>query len=293
MESQDLPQFAEALRRQALLVAIAAAWFVVLFFPVLTGLVAAWLHDPDLSYGLVVAPISAWILWQDRKALGRVRVRRSVGGGLLLGLSVLLFFVGYATSTNLFQRLALWGALVGSVLFVFGPGIIRAGSFPVAFLLFAIPPPFVLLSPARIQLKLVATNLATDVLRWLGTPAFAEGNVVLIGECRLEVADACSGIRSLMAMVATAALLSYLCRVGVARGALLTLASLPVTVIVNSLRVVVMAIALSRWNVDLGRGTPHDVLGVAVFAAGVGLLYALSRVLGTPRKAPLPSRGAP
>jgi exosortase len=179
--------------------------------------------------------------------------------------------------TRIIERLAVWGAIVSSLWFLFGARFLRTRPFPYFYLLLCIPPPFFLLSPVRLALKSFATRLASDALVLLGFPARPEGNILAIAEIRLEVADACSGIRSLMAVTATAVLLAYLFRMGFWKGTLLTATAIPITVVVNVLRLVVIAVALTSFQIDLTSGWSHDMLGFAVFGISLSLLFAASR----------------
>jgi len=199
---------------------------------------------------------------------------RSYWGLVVLFLSLLVFSVGYMSFTNILQRLACWGALVGAVGFLLGTALLRAAPFPFFFLLFSIPPPFTILSPIRIGLKGFATRLSADALGLLGMAASPEGNVLAIDDHRLEVADACSGIRSLMAIVSTAVLFSYLFRTGLWKGLALALVAIPVTVAVNVVRVVVIAVLLGKFDIDVTTGASHEILGLAVFVLSLLLLYS-------------------
>ncbi len=273
------PTVARRIRNDALLYTAAAIGGVLLFWPTLTKLFNHWMNEPDFSHGFVIVGVSGAILVANRRELGSMTGRRSLAGLAFLVASLLLYFLGYRTMTNVFERLGLWGALVGSVWFLFGTKFLFARPFPYFYLLFCIPPPFVVLSPLRLALKTFATQLSSDVLVLMGIPAIAEGNVLALSDCRLEVADACSGIRSLMAITATAVLMAYLFRAGILKGAILTVIAIPVTILVNVLRLVVVASALTEFQVDLTTGWPHELVGFAVFGVSLVFLYAGYRFL--------------
>ena len=264
---------ASFLRRDALWVALAAAAFVALFWTTFRGLMRDWLEDPDLSHGLLIPVIGGVILFSNRRTLRSIAVRRSNAGLLVLLASLGFYFVGCLSFVNVIERFALWGALIGSVWFLLGPAVLAAQPFPFFFLLLAIPPPYFLVLPLRLALKGFATRLSADLLLVLGYPAFPEGNILALGEHRLEVADACSGIRSLMAIISTAILFAYLFKAGPWKCLLLTVTAIPVTVAVNVLRIIVIAVALYTFQVDLTHGAEHELVGFAVFAVSLGLLY--------------------
>jgi exosortase len=261
------------LRVQAVSLCLCAAAFLFLFWPTLASLVAFWVEDPDFSHGFLIPVVSGAILFTNRESLAGMKAERALTGLAVFLISLFLFFIGYLSLTNIFQRLGVWGALAGAVWFLFGTASVRAVSFPLLFLLAAIPPPFVILTPIRLALKGIATRLSADTLSILGQSAVPEGNVLALGEHRLEVADACSGIRSLMAIVSTAVLFAYLFKTGLVKGILLTLIAIPITVVINVLRVVVIAFALGKFDVDLTSGAAHELIGLAVFSLSLVLIY--------------------
>jgi exosortase len=264
------------LRANAGALALAAIGFILLFRQTIGGLVSAWAEDPDFSHGFLVVPISSLILFADRKRLASLPVRRSwMGLALLLG-SLGVFFAGGYTVSDWLERIGLYGSLLGGIWYLLGSGVIRANPFPYFFLLFAIPPPGLLLNPLRLALRQFATQLTSEVLLRIGLVAIPEGNVLSLGEHKLEVADACSGIRSLLAILAVAVLFAYLFRTGLWKGILLTATAVPVTIFNNVLRIVVVAVALGRFQVDLAEGTAHDLLSLATFTLSVGGLYLSS-----------------
>jgi exosortase len=258
--------------RPACLVALAG--FAALFWPTLAGLVESWVRDPDLAFCFFIPPISAAILFGHRKTLAGVAARTSVAGLGVALLSLVVFLGSYVTFTNSVQRLAAWGTAIGAVWFTLGSAVLLAKPFPFLFLLLSIPIPEVLLGPLRLTLKEIATRLSADLLGLLGWSVAAQGNVLVLDGLRLEVADACSGVRSLTAMAASAVLLAYVLGAGWAKGSLLLATAIPLTVLLNVLRVVLMAVCLKSFDLDLTQGIRHQVLGYATFGASLGLLYA-------------------
>jgi exosortase len=258
--------------------AIAAAGGVILFWPAIRDLARTWAFDPNFSHGFVVPVVAAAILHADRKRLARLRAERSLAGLAFLAASLLVFAAGTTSYTNVLQRLGLWGSLIGSVWFLFGSAVLRAKPFPFLLLLLAIPPPTILFIPFSIALRELASQLAGATLGLLGFDVSRAGSMLTIGENELEVVDACSGIRSLVSIVLIAALLAYLLRSGPWRGLLLMATAVPITVAVNVLRIVLVALGLAAFDVDLSTGVVHAALGVGVFIASILLLYGSWRL---------------
>ncbi len=271
------PTLGAYLRGNALLVLVAAVGWLALFWPTLCGLVEYWLEDPDFSHGFLVPVISGVIVYGNHAQLALIPVKGSLKGLLALCVSLLMLLAGALSFTNIVERLAAWAALASAVWFLLGFEILWRQRFAQLFLLLAIPPPFFLLGSLRLALKAIATRTSADLLSLIGYPAFAEGNVLALGEHQLEVADACSGIRSLMAILATAVLFAYLLRLGIWKGALLTLTAIPVTVAVNVLRILLLSVSLVSFDLDLTHGAEHEAVGFAVFGVSLALLYASAR----------------
>ena len=265
---------AEILRKNAFVLFLATLAYLVLFGPTLMNLAAYWSEDPDFSHGYLIPVISAVILWGKRAEIAKLKARPSMLGLISVGFFVCLFFVGHLTRTNIVQRVALWGTLISGCWAAFGFLLLRSNMFPSLYLLLAIPPHYALLNSVRLELKGYATVLSADVLGLFGVDASPQGNVLLAEGARLEVADACSGIRSLVAIIATATLFAYLFRAGFLRGSILVATAIPVTILINVLRIVTVAVSLIFLDVDLTAGAPHEALGFIVFGLSILALYA-------------------
>ncbi len=268
---------ADYLRSHAALVAATSVGFICLFWPVLTWLVGQWSVDPEFSHGFLIPVIAGVVLWANRQRLGRVPAGRSLLGLALVVASVGVYFAGAYGSLNFPQRAGLYGAFIGSVGFVLGWGVIRAAPFPFLYLLFCLPPPAVLLRPLRLELKSMATRTSAETLLALDVPAMPRANVIDIGSRSLEVADACSGIRSLVAITALAVLIAYLLDTGVLQGALLMLTAVPITIAINTLRIVIVGTTLWWFDYDLTEGVVHEALGLGVFLVSLALLWGAAR----------------
>jgi len=271
--TERTPTVADWLRRGALPLALAGTAYLVLSWPALVELASFYGEDPDFSHGFLVPLISAAILWSNRSTLGALPARPSAAGLASVVFFLGVFFVGHLTRTNIIQRVALWGVLTSGCWAACGPALLKAKPFPFLFLALAIPPHHALLSSIRLGLKSYATMISADVLALLGVVATPQGNVLVVDQHRLEVADACSGIRSLMAIIATAFLFAYLFRTGALRGTLLVMTAIPVTILVNVLRIVIVAVALVRVDIDLTAGLSHQTLGLIVFCVSVAALW--------------------
>lgn len=267
-------------KSDATFLGLAVLGFVALFWTEMRDLVLYWERNPDFSHGYAIPLISGAILYANRQRLAALPNRGHRVGLAFLLVALGLLFIGLLTDTNSFRRLALISGLVGAAGFALGTPFLKACPFPFIFLLFSIPPPLYHLTRFQLVLQRLVTDLSARVLFNLGDPALAQGNVLIVGEAQFGVTEACSGIRSLMAILTTAALLAYLTRSGAVKGTILVLLGIPITIGINVFRLLVIAWAWVHWDVQaLASGWPHEALGLACFLLSLGLLFLTQRLL--------------
>jgi exosortase D (VPLPA-CTERM-specific) len=264
-----------------------------LYAPVLAHLVAQWWHDPNFSHGFFVPVFSGFVIWQNRLQLARLKVTPSRWGILLLGFGLCLLLVGQLGAELFLSRCSLLLMLAGGIVLFLGWNFFRALLFPWAFLLLMIPIPAIIFNQITFPLQLLASRVASGILPWLGVPVLREGNVIVLPAIALEVADACSGIRSLMSLATLAVIYGYLMDRQVAVRAVLALASVPIAVAANSLRVVGTGLLVQYWDPNNAQGFFHEFQGWLMFVASLFMLYLLHRAIRffwpEPPAQPLPS----
>jgi len=192
-------------------VAVAALTVTVgwLYSGVLPGLVRQWANDEDYSHGFFVLPLAAYFVWERRHQLQQAAPRPSAFGLALLVGSLLCFVAGQFGSELFLSRVSLIGVLAGLVLFLAGWQHLRLLAFPLAFLLLMVPIPEILFNRIAFPLQILASQVGEVVMSAGGVPVMREGNVLILPNRTLEVAEACSGIRSLMSLVLLAIVLGY------------------------------------------------------------------------------------
>jgi exosortase len=256
-----------------------SALLLWLYLPTLSHLLGQWWHDPNFSHGFFVPLFSGFVIWQERPKLVRVKRRPSWSGLLLIGLGLCILVVGQMGAEIFLSRFSLLIVLAGLVVLFLGWNFFRAVLFPWAFLLLMIPIPAIVFNQITFPLQLLASKVASNVLPWLGVPVLREGNVIVLPAMALEVADACSGIRSLMSLATLAVIYGYLVEQSVSLRVVLALASLPIAVAANSLRVVGTGLLVQYWDPDKAQGFFHEFQGWLMFVASLGMLYLVHRVL--------------
>jgi exosortase len=254
---------------------------VWLYAPVLSHLVGQWSHDPNYSHGFFVPAFSLYLLWQDRERLSSLPLQPSWAGLLILALAIAVLMAGVLGAELFLSRSSLLIAIGGLVVLLYGWNHLRATMFPWLFLLLMIPIPTIVFNQITFPLQLLASKAAAVTLPLFGVPVLREGNVIQLPAMALEVAEACSGIRSLMSLATLAVIYGYLLEPRKLVRVALALASIPIAVVANSLRIVGTGLLVQYWDPEKAEGFFHVFSGWLIFVVSLGLLFLLHRGLQT------------
>jgi exosortase len=265
--------------RAAVSVGLVGIGFTVLYWNVLMKLVHDWATDDNYSHGFLVVPIAAHFVWERRHQL-TVQGRRpaAIGLAVLLG-SVAVLAAGVLGAELFLTRIAIVGSLAGVTLFLFGWAYLRVLAFPLAFLLLMIPLPAIIFNQIAFPLQLVASRVGQEVLSLWGIPVLREGNIIVLATTTLEVAEACSGIRSLVSLLTLGIVYGYFTdpRSGVRLAIALT--SVPVAIVTNGLRVAGTGVAAHYYGLEAATGFFHAFSGWLVFVVSLGILFVVARAV--------------
>lgn len=246
-----------------------------LYWSTLAHLLSQWWRDPNFSHGLFVPLFSGFVVWQERDHLARLTLQPSWSGLALLVSGLGLLIVGQMGAELFLARSSLLLVLAGVIILFFGWNLFRAVLFPWVFLLLMIPIPVILFNQITFPLQLLASKVAATALPLLGVPILREGNVINLPSMALEVAEACSGIRSLMSLVALAIIYGYLLEKRLWARWLLALASVPIAVAANSVRIIGTGLLVQYWDAEMAEGFFHASWGWIIFVVSLLMLYAL------------------
>jgi exosortase len=266
-------------RRSAVAAALIGGSALAVFAPVITALVRQWASDENYSHGFVVVPFALLFAWRARRSLASVEPKPYNLGLAVVILSMMGFLAGQFAAELFLSRLSLLGLIAGTVLFVWGPTHLRALAFPLALVLLAIPLPELILNQIAFPLQLLASRAGEAAVSAAGIPILREGNVLILPEMRLEVVEACSGIRSLASLVTLALILGKLAEPRPwARVALVAMA-IPVAIAANAARVAGTGLAAAWVGRQAAEGFFHAFSGWLVFVAAFCALMACVRLL--------------
>ncbi len=281
-------------RRSAPLV-VGGLAFVVLFWAPITTLVRDWLHDPEASHGLLLAPIAVWLAW--KRGLRPDAKPWPLAGLALLVLAILLRFASGLAAELFTMRMSLLGAVGAVIVFLWGFRQLGRWWLPAALLILSVPIPDVILSTVAFPLQLQASKLGAAMLEWRDVPVLLSGNVIHLPGRSLFVTEACSGLRSLTALIALGLLMGGLwLRHPVSRVALLAVA-IPVAMALNGVRIFLTGFLVYFVDPALGEGFMHYTEGWALFLVAFLILGGMTWALVAleswlrQRKRPAPPAG--
>jgi exosortase len=258
---------------------ILAALALWLYWATMAHLVAQWWGDPNFSHGFFVPLFSGFVLWQERSRLARLTPAPSWSGLALIVSALVLLIVGQLGAELFLARVSLLILLAGIVVLFLGWSFLRAALFPWAFLLLMIPIPAIVFNQITFPLQLLASRVAAATLPLFGVPILREGNVINLPAMALEVAEACSGIRSLMSLVTLAIIYGYLAERRLWVRWVLALASVPIAVLANSIRIIGTGLLVQYWDADKAEGYFHASWGWIIFVLSLLMLYAVHNLI--------------
>jgi exosortase len=249
---------------------------LVPFASVLRGLAGDWYKDPNYSHGIFVPLLSGYLAWNRRDELARVAIKPSFHGLLIVVGAIGLLFLGSLGAELFLTRIAIIGTIAGLIVYFAGWKMLRTLAFPIAFLLLMVPLPTLIHNEIVFPLQLLASRFASAVLDFLNFfPVVREGNILVLPHSRLEVVEACSGIRSLMSLITLALGYGYLAENSRWIRFVLAVAIVPVAVVSNGLRVVGTAFATYYLGPKAADGFLHSFSGWVIFLVATTLLLTV------------------
>jgi exosortase len=261
-----------------------------LYGSVLSHLVREWVGSADASYGLVMVGVAAAITWTRRSRLTRSEPTSSAGLPLsLLVCGLLACLLGQLAADVFVTRVSFVFVLAGIIGFAAGRAALRAMTAPLAFLLIAVPLPALIVNAVTLPLQFLASRIAAATLAGLSIPVFRDGNLLTLPSGTLEVAQACSGLRSAISLTAIGIVLAWSLtrygRRGAARGVAVAASAVPVAVVMNGLRIAATGVAVESWGPSAARDPWHELMGWVTFVGSVAVLLAMRHVAARHAKA--------
>jgi exosortase D (VPLPA-CTERM-specific) len=263
---------------------VAALVAIVAFRGPLFELVRRWTTQEEYSHGFLIPLVTAWLLWTRRDALRASIGRPAWSGAVLILLATVVHIIGALSAIFVLSQLAFIVALMGVTLAVGGVSLLRAAFAPIIFLIFAIPLPYFVDANLSLQLQLISSQLGVFFIRLFDIPVYLDGNIIDLGTYKLQVVDACSGLRYLFPLLSLSFLAAYLFHAPIWQRALVLLSSIPITIVMNGFRIGMVGVTVDRWGPRMAEGVLHFFEGWIVFMASALILtvevYLLARLSG-------------
>jgi exosortase A len=252
---------------------------LVVYFPMFRKLVYDWGHDDNYSHGFLIIPIALYLVWERRDQLRAARPSPTIAGLVLVLASLAALVAGDLGAELFITRVSLLGVLAGGVLFLYGWQHLRALFFPIAFLVLMIPIPSIIFNQIAFPLQLLASRFGEVVLRTLDIPVLREGNVITLANTQLEVAEACSGIRSLISLLTLGIVYGYFTDTRVGVRLAIALATIPVAIVANGLRVAGTGVAAYYYGEEAAQGFFHEFSGWVIFVVSLIMVFLIHRAV--------------
>lgn len=251
----------------------------LLYYRVIAKLVVDWAQIQDYSHGFVVPPFAAYLLWKKRETIAATTIVPTWEGVVVLGFGLLVLIGGVYGAELFLSRVSLVIVLAGIALAFGGWRISRLAMPSVVVLLLCIPIPAIVFVHITLPLQILASRAASVLLQLVGVPVLREGNVLVLPSISLEVAEACSGIRSLISLLTLAILYSFLRKRSTFQGLLLALASIPIAIAANALRLLGTGVCVQYWNPERALGFFHEFSGWVMFLLSFILMIGVDRAI--------------
>ncbi len=250
---------------------------------VIGDLISDWYHDDNYSHGFLIVPISLYLFYRQSKQFTFPARPAKAGLGLLVVGCIGLIF-GIAATEYFTTRFSLVLIVSSVAWYYLGGSNFRKAWFAFFFLLFMIPIPAIIYYSATAPMQLFASKVTHAILEVVGVPALRQGNIIVLPDYRLEVAEACSGLRSLVTLMALTSLYGYLRLPGKVVPVILFLATFPIAIATNIFRVVTTALGAYTISTSLAESFLHEVSGAMVFISALILVIILGAILQWAKK---------
>lgn len=252
---------------------------VLIYWPVIVPMVKVWSSDDNYSHGFLVPIISLYLAYMRKYEVQKATVRPSNYGILLILFGLLMLILGWIATELMTMRSSLVVVIAGLVLYLLGWEIFKILLAPLIYLFLMVPIPAVIYDAAAFPLKLFVTNVSVLSMKALGIVVWQEGNILMFPNITLEVADACSGLRSIMSLLALGAAYALVLHAKTRDRVILIVSTLPIAVLTNTLRVVATGVLALFFGSAAAEGFFHEFAGLFVFAVAVVLFVALGSAL--------------
>jgi exosortase D (VPLPA-CTERM-specific) len=238
----------------------------------LNQLLIWWAGDPEDSYGVLIPPVAVFLIWQQKDRLERIAFTGSWFGVAIVLAGGALLALGQLGTVFTIVQYAYVITLYGLILSFLGWPALRIIVMPLLIILFMIPLPQLFMANLSTTLQLLSSQIGVSIIRLFGISVFLEGNVIDLGGYKLQVAEACSGLRYLFPLMIIGFLMAYFYKGAPWKRIAVFLSSIPITVLMNSIRIGVIGFTVEHWGIAMAEGFLHEFQGWMIFMASTMLM---------------------
>lgn len=237
-------------------------------------------EESNYSHGFLIPIVSLFLIWKMKDELKEIPITSSTKGLILLCVGLFLHLVSRCFVIDFVSGFSLIIVIFGLCLYLLGKGITQKLIFPIGFLVFMVPLPEVATVVLTFQLKMFATYWATVIANLIGIPAVMEGAKINLPNDSLEIGEPCSGIRTLITLLALGALFAYLLHISYLKKFILFFSTIPIAILSNIVRIVFLTLITYVYGQKAALEEPsHTISGLLVFVVALSMLGGVGRIL--------------
>ncbi|MEK6778016.1 MAG: exosortase A [bacterium] len=256
-----------------------AGVFLWLCYPIMAFMWELWFESETHNNGVLIPLVSGYLVWGKRDQLRQWTITASWRGFIFLLFAALIFTAGIIGAERFTQEVSMVLLLIGVVWFNFGNRFCRAMAFPLLLLFLMIPPPHIFYNNLSVKLQLLSTKISMFFLHLIGVTVYSEGNIIYLPSMQLEVAAACSGIRSLFSLFTLGVIFAYIAQKRSSARLLLALSSIPIAILFNGLRISGTCILAQYWSPKITDSFNHFMSGWVVFIFAFAVMLLINKII--------------
>lgn len=244
----------------------------VIYFDAIQVLVRRWLNEDEYGHGPLLVLLAVYFFVQNLDKINALQAEKRYIGLLLIIASSALFLAGEISALLLLIHYALVGTIGGILICLYGFRVVRLVYPSIILLLFAIPLPYFLQTELTISLQLISSYIGVAIIKALSIPAYLEGNVIDLGILKLQVVEACAGLRYMFSLLSFGFICAYIYQAELWKRLFILLSAVPITILMNSIRIAVVGILVHHSGIPAAEGFSHQFQGMAIFLVCIVIL---------------------
>ena len=243
------------------------------YFDSLVAMIQAWSNREEYSHGFLIPVITCYLIWQRTDQLRIMRFEGSWWGVVLAACGLFLYLLGELSTIYTVIQYGFIFFVAGVAWAYVGTPAFRVFAVPLLLLFFMVPFPSFIYNTLSSQLQLLSSEIGVAVIRLFSISVHLEGNVIDLGSYKLQVVEACNGLRYLFPLMTLGVIVAYFYHAAMWKRILIFVSTIPITIFMNSFRIGVIGVMVEYWGQSMAEGFLHDFEGWAIFMACFGILF--------------------